>query len=81
MYIHLLPGLSILVASLLVWMAWVVDDPLEGRVIWLVVIFPRARVPDVRVLWRRDHQQTPEDKRQTRGLINRFDDRKALFSP
>ena len=40
MYIHLLPGLSILVASLLVWMAWVVDDPLKGRVIWLVVIFP-----------------------------------------
>jgi uncharacterized membrane protein YoaK (UPF0700 family) len=40
MYIHLLAGLSILVASLLVWMAWVVDNPLKGRVIWLVVIFP-----------------------------------------
>ena len=42
MYIHLLAGLSILVASLLVWMAWVVDDPRKGRVIWLVVIFPRS---------------------------------------
>ena len=42
MYIHLLAGLSILVVSLLVWMAWVVDDPLKGRVIWLVVIFPRS---------------------------------------
>jgi hypothetical protein len=39
MYIHLLAGLSILVVSLLVWMAWVVDDPLKGRVIWLVVVF------------------------------------------
>lgn len=33
-------GLSILVASLLVWMAWVVDDLLKGLVIWLVVVFP-----------------------------------------
>jgi hypothetical protein len=40
MYIHLLAGLSILLGSLLVWMAWVVDDPLKGRVIWLVVVFP-----------------------------------------
>lgn len=30
MYIHLLAGLSILVASLLVWMTWVVDDPLKA---------------------------------------------------
>ena len=45
MYIHLLAGLSILEASLLVWMAWVVDDPRKGRVIWLVVIF---LAPDVR---------------------------------
>lgn len=33
-------GLSILVASLLVWMAWVVDDLLKGLLIWLVVVFP-----------------------------------------
>jgi uncharacterized membrane protein YoaK (UPF0700 family) len=40
MYIHLLAALSTLIASLLVWMAWVVDDPLKGRVVWMVVIFP-----------------------------------------
>ncbi len=62
-------------------MSWVVDDLLKGRMILVGGCFFRARVPDVRVLGRRDHQQTPDDKRQTRGLINRFDHRKAPFSP
>ena len=39
-YIHLIAASSTLIAALLVWMAWVVDDPLKGRVVWLVVIFP-----------------------------------------
>jgi hypothetical protein len=39
-YIHLIAALSTLIASLLAWMAWVVDDPLKARVVWLVVIFP-----------------------------------------
>ncbi len=45
MYIHLLAGLSIPLASLPVWMAWVVDDPVKGRVIWLVVVFPALVYP------------------------------------
>jgi hypothetical protein len=28
------------IASLLAWMAWIVDDPLKARALWLVVIFP-----------------------------------------
>jgi hypothetical protein len=39
-YIHLIAASATLIASLLAWMAWVVDDPLKGRVLWLVVIFP-----------------------------------------
>ena len=39
-YIHLLAATSILIAALLAWMAWVVDDPLNGRAFWMVVIFP-----------------------------------------
>ena len=39
-YIHLIAASSTLIASLLAWMAWAVDDPLKGRVLWLVVIFP-----------------------------------------
>lgn len=68
-------GLSRLLAWLLMWMAAVVDDPLKGPMIWFGGNFSRARVPDVRVLCRCDHQQTPPDKRQTRGLIHRFDHR------
>lgn len=40
MYIHLLAATSSLIAALLVWMAWVVADPLKGRAFWMVVIFP-----------------------------------------
>jgi hypothetical protein len=40
MYIDLMAALSALIAGLLVWMAWVVDDPFKGRVVWTVVIFP-----------------------------------------
>ena len=40
MYIHLLAASSSLIASLLVWMAWVVDDPFKGRAFWMVIIFP-----------------------------------------
>ena len=39
-FIHLIAASSTLIAALLEWMAWVVDDPLKGRVLWLVVIFP-----------------------------------------
>jgi hypothetical protein len=38
MYIHFIGAVSTLTASLQVWMAWVVDDPLKGRVVWMVVI-------------------------------------------
>jgi hypothetical protein len=31
MYIHFIAAVSTLTASLQVWMAWVVDDPLKGR--------------------------------------------------
>jgi hypothetical protein len=39
-YIHLIAASSTLITALLAWMTWVVDDPLKGRVVWLVVIFP-----------------------------------------
>ena len=26
--------------TVLAWMAWIVDDPLKARALWLVVIFP-----------------------------------------
>ena len=39
-YIHLIAASSTLIAFLLVWMAWVVDDPLKGRVVWLMIVFP-----------------------------------------
>jgi hypothetical protein len=39
-YIQLIAALSTLIASLLAWMAWIVDDPLKARALWLVVIFP-----------------------------------------
>jgi hypothetical protein len=47
-YIHLIAASSkfsdkitgALITALLAWMTWVVDDPLKGRVVWLVVIFP-----------------------------------------
>ena len=39
MYIHWIAASSTLVGVLLVWMAWVVNDPLKARVVWLVVIF------------------------------------------
>jgi hypothetical protein len=39
MYVHWIAASSTLVGLLLVWMAWVVNDPLKARVVWLVVIF------------------------------------------
>jgi hypothetical protein len=39
-YIHLIAASSTLIASLLAWMAWIFDDPLKARGLWLVVIFP-----------------------------------------
>ena len=39
-YIHLIAASSTLIASLLAWMAWIVDDPLKARALWLVVTFP-----------------------------------------
>jgi hypothetical protein len=62
MYIHLLAATSSLIAALLVWRAWVVDDPLKGRAFWMMVIFSRASVPDVWVLWRQNHQEASSYK-------------------
>jgi hypothetical protein len=39
MYVHWIAASSMLIALSLVWMAWVVNDPLKARVVWLVVIF------------------------------------------
>jgi uncharacterized membrane protein len=39
MYVHWIAASSMLIALSLVCMAWVVNDPLKARVVWLVVIF------------------------------------------
>jgi cellulose synthase/poly-beta-1,6-N-acetylglucosamine synthase-like glycosyltransferase len=62
-YIHLIAASSTLIASLLVWMAWIVDDPLKARALWLVSDFSGARIPDIWVLWRQNHEKSIANER------------------